>query len=50
MTAIYANLAPALVGAARLSVFAHLEDMVARGIVETEGAPELDGRYRPATP
>lgn len=47
--AIYANLAPALVGAARLSVFAHLEDMMARGIVETEGAPELDGSYRPAS-
>jgi glyoxylase-like metal-dependent hydrolase (beta-lactamase superfamily II) len=46
--AIYQGLAPALVGAAALSVFAHLEDLVARGLVLCEGAPRLDGEYRPA--
>ena len=48
VTAIYANLNPSLIGAARLSVFAHLEDMVARGLAQTDGAPELDGAYRAA--
>ena len=32
--------------AAGLSVLAHLEDLVARGLVATEGAPSIDGRYR----
>ena len=46
VTAIYQGLNPALVGAAGLSVFAHLEDLVARGKAATDGAPALDGRYR----
>lgn len=46
VTAIYQGLNPALVGAAGLSVFAHLEDLVARGQAATDGAPALDGRYR----
>jgi glyoxylase-like metal-dependent hydrolase (beta-lactamase superfamily II) len=44
--AIYQGLKPALVGAAGLSVFAHLEDLVARGQVATDGAPALNGEYR----
>jgi hypothetical protein len=31
-----------------LSVFAHLEDLVGRGLVATEGAPSLTGEFRPA--
>jgi glyoxylase-like metal-dependent hydrolase (beta-lactamase superfamily II) len=46
--AIYQGLAPALVGAARLSVFAHLEDLVGQGRVVSDGAPTADGAYRPA--
>jgi glyoxylase-like metal-dependent hydrolase (beta-lactamase superfamily II) len=45
VAAIYQGLKPALVGAAGLSVFAHLEDLVARGIVATDGAPDLRGEY-----
>jgi glyoxylase-like metal-dependent hydrolase (beta-lactamase superfamily II) len=46
--AIYIGLDPRLVGAAGLSTLAHLEDLVARGIVETDGEPALGGIYRPA--
>ncbi|KQP60575.1 MBL fold metallo-hydrolase [Methylobacterium sp. Leaf112] len=46
--AIYQGLNPALRGAAALSVFAHLEDLVERGLVVTEGPPRLEGRYAPA--
>lgn len=46
VAAIYQGLKPALLGAAALSVFAHLEDLVARGVVATEGAPSLEGLYR----
>jgi hypothetical protein len=44
--AIYIGLDSRLVGAAGLSVLAHLEDMVARGIVATEGPPSIAGDYR----
>ena len=44
--AIYIGIDPRLVRAAGLSVFAHLEDMVTRGVVATEGHPALDGTYR----
>jgi glyoxylase-like metal-dependent hydrolase (beta-lactamase superfamily II) len=44
--AIYIGLDPRLVGAAALSVLAHLEDLVARGIVATEGVPSIGGIYR----
>ena len=47
VAAVYQGLDPALVGAAGLSVFAHLEDLVARGLVATDGAPSLTGDYRP---
>jgi hypothetical protein len=35
-----------LVGAAALSVLAHLEELVARGAVVTEGSPSIAGTYR----
>jgi glyoxylase-like metal-dependent hydrolase (beta-lactamase superfamily II) len=43
--AIYRDTDPRLHGAAGLSVLAHLEDLVVRGLVATEGAPGLDGVY-----
>jgi hydroxyacylglutathione hydrolase len=44
--AIYIGLDPRLVGAAGLSVLAHLEDLVARGVVQTDGTPSIVGTYR----
>jgi glyoxylase-like metal-dependent hydrolase (beta-lactamase superfamily II) len=44
--AIYIGLDPRLSGAAALSVLAHLEDLVARGLVATEGTPSIGGTYR----
>jgi glyoxylase-like metal-dependent hydrolase (beta-lactamase superfamily II) len=44
--AIYIGLDPRLVGAAGLSVLAHLEDLSARGLVESDGGPALEARYR----
>jgi glyoxylase-like metal-dependent hydrolase (beta-lactamase superfamily II) len=44
--AIYIGLDPRLTGAAGLSVLAHLEDLVNRGLVHTEGQPSLDSNYR----
>ncbi len=46
--AIYARTDKRLHGAAALSVLAHLEDLVERGEVLTEGPPALSGRYWPA--
>jgi glyoxylase-like metal-dependent hydrolase (beta-lactamase superfamily II) len=43
---LYAGLAPGLKGAAALSVYAHLEDLVERGLAATDGEPALDGLYR----
>jgi glyoxylase-like metal-dependent hydrolase (beta-lactamase superfamily II) len=48
--AIYIGLDPRLAGAASLSVLAHLEDLVARGAVSTEGAPAIGGTYRLGEP
>lgn len=46
---IYEGLPPALHGAAALSTFAHLEDLVARGLARTpDETPSLTGRYEPA--
>jgi glyoxylase-like metal-dependent hydrolase (beta-lactamase superfamily II) len=45
---LYTGLAPALHGAAALSVFAHLEDLASRGHVATDGPPLLDSVYRKA--
>ena len=44
--AVYIGLDPRLAGAAALSVLAHLEELVARGAVITEGSPSIAGRYR----
>ncbi len=44
--AIYIGIDQRLVGAAALSVLAHMEDLVARGKVTTDGAPSIDGIYR----
>ena len=46
--AIYATTDPRLHGAAALSVLAHLEDLVEKGLVTTEGPPSLKGAYFPA--
>jgi glyoxylase-like metal-dependent hydrolase (beta-lactamase superfamily II) len=46
VAAIYVGLDPRLTKAAGLSVLAHLEDLVARGVVVTQGAPSIAGRYR----
>jgi glyoxylase-like metal-dependent hydrolase (beta-lactamase superfamily II) len=46
--AIYRDTDPRLHGAAALSVLAHLEDLVTRGIAATEGAPSIDGIFAPA--
>ena len=43
---LYRGLDPRLARAAGLSVFAHIEEMVGRGEVATEGAPALDGLFR----
>jgi glyoxylase-like metal-dependent hydrolase (beta-lactamase superfamily II) len=48
VAAIYQGLNPALVAAAGLSVFAHLEDLVAKGQAAVDGLPALDSEYRPA--
>ena len=44
--AVYIGLDPRLTGAAALSVLAHLEDMVTRGEIATEGPPSINGTYR----
>ncbi|MFD1793302.1 MBL fold metallo-hydrolase [Ochrobactrum teleogrylli] len=46
--AIYRDTDPRLHGAAALSVLAHLEDLVGRGEIVTEGDPSLDNIYQPA--
>lgn len=45
---IYRDTDPRLHGAAGLSVLAHLEDMVARGLVRTDGPPAIGGDFEPA--
>lgn len=47
VAAIYRDTDPRLHGAAALSVLAHLEDLVARGEVVTDGPPSLKGVYLP---
>jgi glyoxylase-like metal-dependent hydrolase (beta-lactamase superfamily II) len=44
--AVYIGLDPRLVSAAGLSVLAHLEELVARGVVTTDGPPAIGGTYR----
>jgi glyoxylase-like metal-dependent hydrolase (beta-lactamase superfamily II) len=48
VTAIYRDTDPRLHGAAGLSVLAHLEDLVARGLAAAEPEPSIDAVYRPA--
>lgn len=45
--AIYRETDPRLHGAAGLSVLAHLEDLVARGLAATEGEISIDAVFRP---
>jgi glyoxylase-like metal-dependent hydrolase (beta-lactamase superfamily II) len=47
--AIYIGIDPRLTGAAGYSVLAHLEDLVGRGIVATDGDPGIGGTYRLAS-
>src|SRR6478672_3385393 len=44
--AIYIGLDPRLVKAAGLSVLAHIEDLMTRGIITCDGPPSIEGRYR----
>ncbi len=44
--AIYIGIDPRLIRAAGYSVLAHLEDLVARGVVATDGDPVIGGTYR----
>ncbi|MBK9083406.1 MAG: MBL fold metallo-hydrolase [Rhizobiales bacterium] len=44
----YSGLDPRLKGAAALSTFAHVEDLVARGLVACDGALTLEATYRRA--
>jgi glyoxylase-like metal-dependent hydrolase (beta-lactamase superfamily II) len=44
--AIYIGLDPRLTKAAGYSVLAHMEDLVARGVVATAGAPSINGVFR----
>ncbi len=48
--ASYIGIDPRLVGAAGYSVLAHLEDLVARDVVATDGDPTIDGSYRLVAP
>lgn len=48
--ASYIGIDPRLLPAAGRSVFAHLEDLVARNVVATDGAPSIDGTYRLIAP
>ncbi|MCC6888241.1 MAG: MBL fold metallo-hydrolase [Hyphomicrobiales bacterium] len=43
---VYVGLDARLTRAAGLSVLAHLEDLVARGVVSTDGEADIAGRYR----
>lgn len=44
--AVYIGLDPRLAGAAALSTLAHLEDLVSRGLVASDGPPSIAGTYR----
>jgi len=48
--ASYIGIDPRLMGAAGYSVLAHLEDLVARNVVATDGDPTIDGIYRLVVP
>jgi glyoxylase-like metal-dependent hydrolase (beta-lactamase superfamily II) len=44
--AVYIGLDPRLTKAAGFSVLAHMEDLVARGVVATQGPPSINGVFR----
>lgn len=44
---IYATTDPRLHGAAALSVLAHIEDLLDKGLIATDGPPRLSGEYWP---
>ncbi len=44
---IYRSTDPRLHGAAALSVLAHIEDLIEKGLIETDGPPSLTGIYLP---
>ncbi len=48
VAAVYAAIDPALHPAAALSVLAHLEDLIGRGVVASDGPARLDGDFHPA--
>lgn len=48
--ASYIGIDPRLMGAAGYSVLAHLEDLVSREVVGTDGDPTIDGTYRLLAP
>lgn len=48
--ASYIGIDPRLMGAAGYSVLAHLEDLVARNVVATDGDPTIEGTYRLVAP
>lgn len=48
--ASYIGIDPRLVNAAGYSVLAHLEDLVARNVVATDGDPVIEGTYRLVAP
>lgn len=48
VAAIYREIDPRLHGAAGLSVLAHLEDLVARGLASADTEVAIDGVFRPA--
>ena len=48
VAAIYRDTDPRLHGAAALSVLAHLEDLVAKGVAVTDGPASINGIYLPA--
>jgi hypothetical protein len=43
---VYKDLDPRLRGAAALSVFAHMEDLIAREMIACDGPPTLIAAYR----
>ena len=46
VAAVYADLDPRLAGAAGLSVLAHLQELIAKGQVESDGPPGPTARFR----
>lgn len=45
---VYQGISPAVITAAKLSVLAHLEHLLERGLVSCDGPPTLDRQFQPA--